>query len=398
MTTKDWLIVAVIAFAGGFLGTVFTTVAPVLPLIAAHYGGGREGAFVAEWLLAMPSIGIVVGGPVSGWFVERFGARMVLLVCFGVFGLAGLSGMFIENSSLLLASRFVVGITAVGQATAATVVAGDRFVGPRRSFVLGIQVALAAALGIGTTLAAGALAERAGWRAPFGLYGLAILTVILAALVVDRRPLENVRARAGMGSLLPMLPIFFVITVTMMVSFIPSNQVPLLLAEQGSGNPTVLSVLLGGSTLATVVGALLYSRLRAKLGAARTGMVGGVLQGVAILLLAVTESVYPIGLSLLILGLGGGILYPGFSHIILDRAPEAARGRAIGLLFTAQFTGPFLSTALVVPAIAAFGRYDSLLTIGLALLIAWIAYASWRSSGSRQPVPHAVALPTKDIS
>jgi MFS family permease len=127
-------------------------------------------------------------------------------------------------------------------------------------------------------------------------------------------------------------------------------------------------------------------------------MIGGVLQGVAILLLAVTESLYPIALSLLILGLGGGILYPGFSHIILDRAPEAARGRAIGLLFTAQFAGPFLSTALIVPAIAAFGRFDCLLAIGLALLIGWIAHASRRSVGSRQPVPQAVALPIKDIS
>src|SRR5277367_320595 len=116
MTIKDWLIVAVIASAGAFLGMVFTTVAPVLPLIAAHYGGGDDGAFAAEWLLTMPSIGIVVGGPISGWFVERFGARTVLLVCFGIFGLAGLSGLFIENSSLLLASRFIVGITAAGQA------------------------------------------------------------------------------------------------------------------------------------------------------------------------------------------------------------------------------------------------------------------------------------------
>ena len=398
MTTKDWLIVAVIASAGAFLGTVFTTVAPVLPLIAAHYGGGHDGAFVAEWLLTMPSIGIMVGGPASGWFVERFGARTVLLACFGVFGLAGLSGMFIENSSLLFASRFIVGVTAAGQATAATAVAGDRFVGQRRSFVLGIQVALAAAVGIGTALAAGALAAWAGWRAPFGLYGLAIVIALQAALVVERHPLEQVKALAGAGSLIAMLPIFLVITVTMMVSFVSTNQVPLLLSDQGNGSPAVLSVVLGGSTLAMMFGALLYSRLRAWLGAVRTGAVGGALQGIAVLLLAVTQGLYPIALSSFVLGLGGGILYPGFSHIILDRAPEAARGRAIGLLFTAQFAGPFLSTALVVPAIAAFGRSDSLLPIGLALLIGWIAHASRRSVSGRQPVSHVASLPAKDVS
>jgi MFS family permease len=398
MTIKDWLIVAVIAFAGAFLGTVFTTVAPVLPLIAAHYGGGHDGAFVAEWLLTMPSIGIMVGGPTSGWLVERFGARTVLLACFGVFGVAGLSGLFIENGNLLLASRFIVGVTAAGQATAATAVAGDRFVGQRRSFVLGIQVALAAAVGIGTALAAGALAEKAGWRAPFGLYGLAIVIAIPAALVVEPRPLERVKTGAGMGSLLPMLPIFLVIVVTMMVSFISTNQVPLLLSDQGNGSPAILSVVLGGSTLATMIGALLYSRLRGRFGAARTSAAGGVLQGIAVLLLAVAQGLYPIALGSLILGFGGGILYPGFSHIILDRAPEAALGRAIGLLFTAQFAGPFLSTALVIPAVAAFGRYDSLLAIGAALLVGWIVHASRRNAGGHEPTLHAIALPTKDIS
>jgi len=144
-----------------------------------------------------------------------------------------------------------------------------------------------------------------------------------------------------------------------------------------------------------MIGALLYSRLRSRFGAARTSAVGGVLQGVAVLLLAVAQGLYPIALGSLILGFGGGILYPGFSHIILDRAPEAARGRAIGLLFTAQFAGPFLSTALVIPAVAAFGRYDSLLAIGFALLVGWIAYASRRTIDRREPIP--LALSTKDI-
>jgi MFS family permease len=388
MTLRDWLLALVVSFAGTFLGIVFTTVAPVLPLIAQHYGGGHEGAFVAEWLLTMPSIGIMVGGPTAGWFVERLGARAVLLICFIVFGLAGMGGLFIENSSLLLASRFVAGVTAAGAATAATAAVGDRFVGERRSFMLGFQVALAAIIGIGITVASGTLAQKTGWRAPFALYGLALAVALLAAAVVERSPTYRQKAQGrGISGMIALLPVFAVIIVTMMVSFISSNQVPLVLSELGA-SPFTLSLMLAGNTLATSIGALLYSRIRTAFGASRTSAVGGILQALAVFFLAIAQGVGSITAASILLGLGSGILYPGFSHMILDRAPEAARGRAIGLLFTAQFAGPFLSTALLVPSIAAFGRQNSLLAIGAALLVGWTALAL-RNAGNARASPAA---------
>jgi uncharacterized membrane protein YjjB (DUF3815 family) len=55
-------------------------------------------------------------------------------------------------------------------------------------------------------------------------------------------------------------------------------------------------------------GALLYGKLRTRLGAARTAAVGGVLQGISILLPAVTQSVLSIALGSILLGFGGGLL------------------------------------------------------------------------------------------
>ena len=48
MTAKDWLAVFVMASTGTFLGMVFTVVSPILPLVAEHFGGGKDGAFVAD--------------------------------------------------------------------------------------------------------------------------------------------------------------------------------------------------------------------------------------------------------------------------------------------------------------------------------------------------------------
>jgi MFS family permease len=94
------------------------------------------------------------------------------------------------------------------------------------------------------------------------------------------------------------------------------------------------------------------------------------------LCLAVAHSQAPTACGSILLGLGSGVLYPGFSHAILDRAPEWAKGRALGFYFTAQFAGPFLSTALIVPAITTFGRQLTLLAISGVLLVGWIAFLS----------------------
>jgi len=386
MKINDLLVVVIVGFAGAFLGAVFTLTAPVVPLIAKYYGGGHDGVFVAEWLLTMPTIGIALGGPATGWFVERFGARMVLLACLVVFGLAGIGGLLIENMNLLLASRFVVGVMAAGQATAATAIVGDRFTGERRASVMGIQIALATVLGVGMTLAGGALARTGDWRAPFSVYGLAFAVALLAALVVEKTPVQQrATVRGGARELLPLIPIFATIAITMMVSFINSNQIPLVLTSMGASNPSVLAMVLAGSTLATTVGALVYSRLRRLLGPSRTSALGGVLQAAAVFSLAITQSVAPTMVSAVLLGFGSGILYPSFTHMILDRAPEAIRGRAIGLLFTAQFIGPFLSTALVFRAMTQFGRQDTFFVIAAVVGIGWLLSAVRREAPAAAP-------------
>src|SRR5215469_10536786 len=166
MTTKDWLSVFVMASTGTFLAMVFIVVSPMLPLIAEHFGGGTDGAFVAQWILTMPSIGVIIGGPTTGWFVERFGARAVLFNCLVVFALSGVAGLVIENQPLLLATRLIVGFCATGLVTAAMGIIVEIFTEQQRGSILGLQNAIATGLSVMVTLASGAVAERHGWRAP----------------------------------------------------------------------------------------------------------------------------------------------------------------------------------------------------------------------------------------
>jgi MFS family permease len=59
----------------------------------------------------------------------------------------------------------------------------------------------------------------------------------------------------------------------------------------------------------------------------------------------------------------------------MDKAPLPVRGRAMGLLFSAQFLGPFLNSIIIAPAISAYGLRNilaviaSLIAVGVVLVI-----------------------------
>jgi MFS family permease len=376
MKIKDWLTVLVLASTGTFLAMVFIVVSPMLPLIADHFGGGADGAFVAQWILTMPSIGVILGGPTMGWFVERFGARAVLFTCLVVFALSGTAGLFLEDQVLLLATRLIVGLTATGLVTAAMAIIGEIFTEQQRGSILGLQNAIATVLSVVVTLASGAVAQQHGWRAPFSLYAgsLAILALGLAVIPTMARR----QAAASGGSLplfVPLLPLYALVTASMIISFLSAAEVPVLLAMDGFAGPATISEILGAGTVLLAIGAISYGTIRAKAGVYWTFALGLALQGLGVLGLALGHGVLGIGLSAALLNLGTGIQTPNLTHWVLDRAPLAIRGRAMGLLFSAQFLGPFLNSAIAAPAIAAYGLRNilaaiaGLIAVGVVLVI-----------------------------
>jgi MFS family permease len=376
MKIKDWLTVLVLASTGTYLAMVFVVVSPLLPLIADHFGGGSDGAFVAQWLLTMPSIGVIVGGPTTGWLVERIGARAVLFLCFVIFAITGAAGLVIENEPLLLGTRLLVGLSATGQVTAAMAIIGEIFSEDRRGSILGLQNAIATGLSIVVTLAAGSVAQHHGWRAPFSLYGSSLASLLLGLFVIP--PIARRRGAFADGSLsllVPLVPLYGLVTVSMIINFLSAGEVPILLAGDGLGSPALISEILGAGTGLFAMGAILYGTIRAKLGLRWTlGLALG-LQSLGVLELSIGHGAVGIGLGAALLNLGSGIQTPNLSHWVMDRAPLAIRGRAMGLLFSAQFLGPFLNSAIVAPAFAHFGLRSGLMTIaGLialgALLIA----------------------------
>lgn len=366
----DWLIVAVVTLSAMFIGMIFSSVAPVLPAVVKYYGGGDHGAFVAQWFLTAPAIGVVIGGPVSGWFIERLGARAVLTTCLVVFALAGTSVLAIDSVALLFACRFLVGLTAVGQLTAILSLVAERYPSEMRGRIVGLQSAFAIAGSIIIVMSAGRLAEIGDWRTPSILYTAAI-PVLVASLALFKSPGQGASvARTGnLRALAKLTPTYLMVAATMMVTFIPTNQVPLLLAEDGVANASKIAIVMGAGSLAMALGGFSYSRVRRRFSVKGTLSIALTLLSIGLAGLSLLHGMVLTIVAIAFLSVGGGLLTPLFSHHILDNAPPAVRGRAVGFMFAAQFTGPILNSVIIAPAVVMAGRRIVIASIAVALAL-----------------------------
>jgi MFS family permease len=259
--------------------------------------------------------------------------------------------------------------------TAAISIIGERYTEAQRGSMLGFQNAIATILSIVSILAAGAIGQRQGWKAPFELYSTSLIILLLALFVIPAtpRPPKVERARSRLSDFAPLLPTYLLVTMTFIISFFSAATIPQLLGDDGFTDPKLISIILGIGTVLMVLGGLFYGVIRHRIGMRWTIALGLGLQGAGVLWIAVGHGMVGIGLGTALLNSGSGIQTPNLSHLILDRAPIAIRGRAVGLLFSAQFLGPVLNSAIVAPVMGVFGMRGTLLVISGLIVVGVLA-------------------------
>ena len=212
------LLMVVLLCSNCCMGLMFTAVGPVLPALMGAFGTQGDGALNAQLIMTTPGVGIILAGAPVGWLTQRFGPERVVRWALLGFALSGTVGMLLHSLPAFLATRFLLGVSAVAIATATLALVGDRFHDEARAKVLSWQAAAGAAFGFLSLLVSGAVAEAFGWRASFGLYGLGLLVLACALASLPLRPVRAplVRQDGGAGSptsgsLWPLWPVFLLI-------------------------------------------------------------------------------------------------------------------------------------------------------------------------------------------
>src|SRR5438270_8707878 len=150
-----------------------------------------------QWVVSAYVLGyggfLLLGGPAA----DRFGRRRVFLIALGVFIVASALGGFAHDGSLLIATRFIKGVSAAFTAPAGLSIITTTFPeGPARNKALSVYTATGAT-GFSLGLVFGGLLTEVSWRLAFLMPAPVALVTLLAGLrLVPRgeRPARGGRA------------------------------------------------------------------------------------------------------------------------------------------------------------------------------------------------------------
>ncbi|KQX17462.1 MULTISPECIES: MFS transporter [unclassified Sphingomonas] len=372
-----------------FTAMMGTPVVPIIPAVARHFGGGESGAFAAQMMVTIPCIGVIIGGPIAGWLIERIGIRMVIVGSALLMGVAGMAGAFAHGIELFLFTRLLVGFGAAGGYTALLTLAGLLFQGRILARILGYQASVAAVVSMGSIMISGYIAEHIEWRWSYGLYATLLLFVPIALL--GRWPDQPVslHARAaGAGAFGRIWPILLIMIPIYAAAFMSVVQGSFMMTANGITRPTLQSTLISISTILFTISSWNYGRLRTWISGPMTFVLALLLLGGGIVLMGGIPTIWAMALSCAMMGAGAGIATPYLSQQILERVTPEQRGRAVGFIAPAHYLGEFANPFIMHPLRIMMGIHTAFILFGsLIVLGALFAFRADRKPprGDREP-------------
>lgn len=339
----------------------FAPLSPSLPLIYAEFAGTPYIDTLSRLVLTLPAVFIAVFAPLAGVIADRFGRKRLLAASVALYGVAGLSGFFIDNLTLLLASRACVGVALAGVLTVSTALSGDYYSGRQRQAFLGLRGAVVNFAAVGFNLIGGVIASI-NWRFGFLFFTFAfILLPLIAANLHEKYSGAGSRREAlRRVAAAERTPVFF-LTLSFLLTaayamafFMVPVQMAFYLRELGSSEPSTAGLTIAVSAMAVAVTSLAYSRARARFGAESVMAVAFALAALGYYFVGSADSVPQVFAAVVVSGCGYGLLMANMVVWILDGTPAAIRGRVSGGIATATFVGQFLSPLVTQPIVNAF--------------------------------------------
>ncbi|KJK50612.1 transporter [Lentzea aerocolonigenes] len=317
-------------------------IAPSLPAMGEVYG---EGVLI-RLALTITSLAIAISAPVAGLAADRVGRKPLLTASLAAYAITGTAGYFVDSLPVLLGTRTLLGLAVGGIMTSVSALITDWFEGPERGKFLGLQQAAASLGGVVFLPLAGILAGI-DWRLPFWLYSVAAAIALAAVAGLKHEPRTAEKAEKAPFPT-KAIGIYLLALVATLVFYMAPTQLPFLLRDLGAG-PAVIGVVVAGSTLTSVVGALAFPKLpKGRITAASVALLG-----LGWLLIGYGNNIPLVTAGLLIGGFGVGLVVPNLNLQLADLATAQQRGRVLSGLVAGIFLGQFLSPLVIAPLVHA---------------------------------------------
>lgn len=354
----NWGLKTVMLCGGLLTSLAMIGITAVLPQIETELAHSAQDRMLVKLLVTGMGLTMVVGAPLAGFLVDRFGLKRVLLFSCLLYSLAGTSGLYLDSLPTLFASRLLLGLTAGGLITMSMTLISTRLAGIERAKWMGANVSTTMAGTIVIHPLVGYLGES-GWRWPFALYALGLVLAMVAAtgLKVDRLPQRVVNSAAKSETLRGWFPFryAFLGVVIGVISYVTMVYIPFVIRAVGVSSPTTIALIMLVESVIGAVVALLFGRSQRYL-SSRTAFIASFACTGAGALVVATASTFPvIVIGLVVFGFGMGWFIPNLMTASVKGIDTGRQGRAIGIIKGANFLAAPAGTVLVEPVTRIMG-------------------------------------------
>lgn len=314
--------------------------------------------------------------PLWGLLSDRLGRVRVMRIALAGTALAAVVSVVAPTLAVLAVSRVVAGAMVAALIPTTLVYVGDTWPVAVRQRPLSDLLAASSLGTAAATVGAGVVAELVGWRAVFGLTGVAA-----AVLWVALRRLPEPE-RAPPGALLAPLGLvarsgwaWVVLGLAFVEGAVALGTLTFLApAVQGLGwSPGVAGLVAAAYGIAALLTSRLVRRLVGRVSPVVLAAVGGGVLAVAWVPPAVSVGVATILASGLLLGVAWAFLHTTLQTWATEVVPRA-RAAAVSLFAAVLFLGSSVGTALAAP-LADAGAYPTLFGVALTAAVPLAAAA-----------------------
>ncbi len=365
------------------------TVAPSLPAMQQQFASAIADpdlrTTLVKLVITLPALFIVIGSPIAGVVVDKFGRKPLLLITAIIYGFAGSSGLFLASLPAILVGRALLGLAVSGVMVSATTLIADYYSGSARAAFMGLQSGFMGLGGVLFLTLGGALAQQ-DWHYPFGIYLFAWLIVPLIIMFIGEPGRESKFNNSEIDSapkpptpIAVLMIVYGLTTISQIAFYLIPVQLPFYLETMVKAQPSQSGMAIAFCTLFSAIASVTYGKLKQRMEFVTfLPMIFG-LMGIGYLLIGQSSSWLQVLAGLAIAGMGLGILMPNMSVWLSSAVSDVMRGRALGGLSTSMFLGQFLSPIVTQPITKSWGLGGVYAAIGGVLVMLALGFAIFKS-------------------
>ncbi|MDP3434561.1 MAG: MFS transporter [Bacteroidota bacterium] len=327
-----------------------SSITPAFPGIIKYFGISTQ---QVGWLIAAFTLPGIFLTPVSGILADRFGRKLVLVPSLFIFGIGGFMCSFMRDFHLLLVFLFIEGIGAAGLSSINITLIGDLYSGEKRTALMGYNASI---LSIGTA----AYPALGGFIAVFGwqyIFYLPLLAIPLAIFVIFGLNNPEPKDHQGIGEYFlriwksinqPSVWGLFLVNMLVFVLLYGAylTYFPILLSERLQASSVQIGMMMSIMSLVTASTSSQLGRINKRFRSKTILLLGTTFYFLAMLSLLFSQSWVQVVVSVMVFGLGHGLLLPSIQNLLVGLASIKERAAFMSVnsmvLRIGQTIGPLL--------------------------------------------------------